>query len=29
MAEDSTMEQGITNDVRLGGLGFTFKWNIG
>ena len=29
MAEDSTMEQGITNDVRFGGLGFTFKWNIG
>jgi 1,4-alpha-glucan branching enzyme len=29
MAEDSTVEQGITEDVRYGGLGFTFKWNIG
>ena len=29
MAEDSTVEQGITADVQSGGLGFTFKWNIG
>ena len=29
MAEDSSVEQGITNDVRVGGLGFSFKWNMG
>ena len=29
MAEDSSVEQGITNDVRIGGLGFAFKWNMG
>ena len=29
MAEDSTVELGITADVQSGGLGFTFKWNIG
>ena len=29
MAEDSSVEQGITNDVNLGGLGFTLKWNMG
>ena len=29
IAEDSSIEQGITNDVRVGGLGFTLKWNMG
>lgn len=29
MAEDSSIEQGITNDVRIGGLGFSLKWNMG
>ncbi|MBQ3418116.1 MAG: 1,4-alpha-glucan branching protein GlgB [Ruminococcus sp.] len=29
LAEDSSIEQGITNDVHVGGLGFTFKWNMG
>ena len=29
MAEDSSVEQGITNDVNIGGLGFSFKWNMG
>lgn len=29
MAEDSSVEQGITNDVRIGGLGFSLKWNMG
>ena len=29
LAEDSSVEQGITNDVHVGGLGFTFKWNMG
>lgn len=29
MAEDSSVEQGITNDVNIGGLGFSLKWNMG
>ena len=29
IAEDSSTEQGITDDVHRGGLGFTFKWNLG
>ena len=29
IAEDSSVEQGITNDVNVGGLGFSFKWNMG
>ncbi len=29
MAEDSSVEQGITSDVKSGGLGFTLKWNMG
>ena len=29
MAEDSSVEQGITNDIHIGGLGFTLKWNMG
>ena len=29
LAEDSSVEQGITDDVHRGGLGFTFKWNMG
>jgi len=29
IAEDSSPEWGITEDVRRGGLGFTFKWNMG
>ncbi len=29
LAEDSSVEQGITEDVHKGGLGFTFKWNLG
>ncbi len=29
IAEDSSVEQGITEDVHKGGLGFTFKWNMG
>lgn len=29
MAEDSSIERGITNDVHIGGLGFTIKWNMG
>ena len=29
MAEDSSIEQGITDDVHIGGLGFTLKWNMG
>ena len=29
LAEDSSVEQGITNDVHVGGLGFTLKWNMG
>ena len=29
MAEDSSIEQGITNDVNIGGLGFALKWNMG
>ena len=29
IAEDSSAEWGITEDVRHGGLGFTFKWNMG
>ena len=29
IAEDSSAEWGITEDVRNGGLGFTFKWNMG
>jgi len=29
LAEDSSTEQGITNDVHVGGLGFSFKWNMG
>ena len=29
IAEDSSIEQGITNDVHIGGLGFTLKWNMG
>ncbi len=29
IAEDSSVEQGITNDVNVGGLGFAFKWNMG
>ena len=29
MAEDSSIEQGITNDVNIGGLGFVLKWNMG
>ncbi|MBQ7278105.1 MAG: 1,4-alpha-glucan branching protein GlgB [Clostridia bacterium] len=29
IAEDSSAEWGITEDVEQGGLGFTFKWNMG
>jgi 1,4-alpha-glucan branching enzyme len=29
IAEDSSVEQGITNDVNVGGLGFMLKWNMG
>ena len=29
IAEDSSPEWGITADVKQGGLGFTFKWNMG
>jgi len=29
IAEDSSPEWGITEDVQRGGLGFTFKWNMG
>ncbi|MBQ9059334.1 MAG: 1,4-alpha-glucan branching protein GlgB [Atopobiaceae bacterium] len=29
IAEDSSPEWGITEDVRAGGLGFTYKWNMG
>ena len=29
IAEDSSTEQGITEDIHKGGLGFTFKWNLG
>ena len=29
IAEDSSAEWGITEDVTKGGLGFTFKWNMG
>lgn len=29
IAEDSSVEQGITDDIHRGGLGFTFKWNMG
>ena len=29
IAEDSSIEQGITEDIHKGGLGFTFKWNLG
>ncbi|MBQ6498760.1 MAG: 1,4-alpha-glucan branching protein GlgB [Ruminococcus sp.] len=29
MAEVSSIERGITNDVHIGGLGFTIKWNMG
>ena len=29
IAEDSSTEWGITEDVTRGGLGFTFKWNMG
>ena len=29
IAEDSSQEWGITEDVTIGGLGFTFKWNMG
>ena len=29
IAEDSSAEWGITEDVAKGGLGFTFKWNMG
>lgn len=29
IAEDSSVEQGITEDIHKGGLGFTFKWNMG
>lgn len=29
IAEDSSTEQGITDDVHVGGLGFTYKWNMG
>ncbi len=29
IAEDSSPEWGITEDVKRGGLGFTFKWNMG
>ena len=29
IAEDSSTEQGITEDIHKGGLGFTFKWNMG
>lgn len=29
IAEDATIEPRITEDVRRGGLGFTFKWNLG
>ena len=28
-AEDSSIEQGITEEVSKGGLGFNFKWNMG
>ena len=29
IAEDSSTEWGITNDTQDGGLGFSFKWNMG
>ena len=29
IAEDSSIERGITEDVHVGGLGFTLKWNMG
>ena len=29
IAEDSSVEQGITDDVDKGGLGFMFKWSMG
>jgi 1,4-alpha-glucan branching enzyme len=29
IAEDATIEPRITEDVAKGGLGFTFKWNLG
>ena len=29
IAEDSSTEWGITEDVKSGGLGFTLKWNMG
>ncbi len=29
IAEDSSIIEGITSDVRFGGIGFTLKWNMG
>ena len=29
IAEDSSTEEGITRDVRYGGVGFTLKWDMG
>ena len=29
IAEDSSTVEGVTEDVRWGGVGFTFKWNMG